>query len=238
MPNPEQKFMSLWSRLLSRVRRRRFSYLAKSLILLILAYPYLEENVLGQVLMTIITILVMVTLVIAVSDRKRDYVIALCLAIPWFATLIVNIPLFEEDRAMLVRREIVFATLLFFYTTVRIFIHLIKSREITSEILFASVCVYLLIGLAWASLYIFINEVYPSSFIDTSGEIANSAPRLLFFSYVTLTTVGYGTLTPISDQARSLALIEAVVGQLYLAILVARLVGLHISKPKATEGDA
>ncbi|MGH7849144.1 MAG: ion channel, partial [Thermodesulfobacteriota bacterium] len=110
-----------------------------------------------------------------------------------------------------------------------------KSREVTSEILFASVCVYLLIGLTWATLYIFIDYVYPNSFIDTSDQIAINAPRFLFFSYITLTTTGYGTLTPTSDPARSLAMLEAIIGQLYLAILVARLVGLHISKPKATD---
>jgi hypothetical protein len=95
--------------------------------------------------------------------------------------------------------------------------------------------VYLLIGLTWAALYILIEYVNPGSFIDTSTKIPINAPRFLFFSYVTLTTTGYGTLLPVSDPARSLALVEAIFGQLYLAILVARLVGLHISKPRATD---
>ena len=79
------------------------------------------------------------------------------------------------------------------------------------------------------------NFTNPHSFIDTSDQMAITSPRFLFFSYVTLTTVGYGTLTPATDPARSVAMLEAIVGQLYLAILVARLVGLHISKPKATD---
>ena len=235
MPNPEQKEAGFFSRSMARFRRKRFAYLTTSLALLIIAYPYLEIEFVGQVVMTVITILVMVSLIVAVSDRKRNIIIALCLAIPWFVSLVINFPLFESARSVLVRKEIVFAVLLFFFTTVTIFIHLLKSREVTSEILFAAVCVYLLIGLAWASLYVLVDYAYPQSFIDTSDKIAITAPRFLFFSYVTLTTVGYGTLMPATDPARSVATLEAIVGQLYLAILVARLVGLHISKPKATD---
>jgi len=235
MSHPEEKEIGLLKRFINRMRSRRFAYLTKSLVLLILAYPYLEIEVVGQVVMTIITILVMVSLIIAVSDTRRSIIIALCLTIPWFVTLMINFPLFEAERGIVVRKEIVFAVLLFLYTTITIFMHLLKSREVTSEILFASVCVYLLIGLTWAALYVFIDLIYPHSFIDVGDNLAITAPRFLFFSYITLTTVGYGTMNPVSDPARSLALLEAIIGQLYLAILVARLVGLHISKPKAAD---
>ena len=235
MPHPEEKETGPLSRTINRLRSRRFAYLTMSLVLLIIAYPYLEIEIIGQVVMTVITILVMVSLIVAVSDSKRNIIIALCLAVPWFVTLMINFPLFESERSIVVRKEIVFAVLLFLFTTITIFIHLLKSREVTSEILFASVCVYLLVGLTWAALYIFIDILYPNSFIDVGDNIAITAPRFLFFSYITLTTVGYGTMTPITDPARSLALLEAIIGQLYLAILVARLVGLHISKPKAPD---
>jgi energy-converting hydrogenase Eha subunit C len=235
MPDPVEKEPGMFTRLISRLRAKRFAYLVKSLIILILAYPYLEVNVHGQIVMTMITIFVMVSLVVAVSDRKRNIIVALCLALPWFISLIVNFPIYESAHSVLIRKEIVFAVLLFSFTTFNIFMHLLKSREVTSEILFAAVCVYLLIGLTWATLYIFIDYMYPNSFIDTGAKIAIDAPRFLFFSFITLTTVGYGSLIPDTDPARSLTLLEAVVGQLYLAILVARLVGLHISKPKATD---
>lgn len=237
MPNPEKKDLSLWSKLFDRLRKRRFSYLTKSLLLLILAYPYLEHDLMGQVLMSLITILVMISLVVAVSDRKRYIVIALFFAIPWLLSLIINFPLMEEDRSVLIRRDIIFAVLLFSYTTFRIFMHLIRSREVTTEILSAAVCVYLLIGLSWTAIYILLDFFYPGSFVDIGGQAVKDAPRYLFFSYVSLTTVGYGNIVPATDQARSLAMIEAIMGQLYLTIMVARLVGLHISKPKVTEGD-
>ena len=233
MTNPEAKKAGLLTRAIGRLRSRRFGYLAKSLVILILAYPYLEVDVPGQLLLTIITIFVMMSLIVAVSDKKRSIVIALIFAVPWFISLIINFPVFENSRTVFIRKEILFAVLLFSYTTFNIFVHLLKSREITSEILFASVCVYLLIGLTWASFYLFIDFLYPNSFVDMTRDTPIDAARILFFSYITLTTVGYGTLTPSSDPARSLALLEAIIGQLYLAIMVARLVGLHISKPRA-----
>ncbi|HML96756.1 MAG TPA: ion channel [Thermodesulfobacteriota bacterium] len=235
MPNPEQEKANLFARIIARVRVRRFSYLAKSLVLLIIAYPYLEANTLDQIILTLLTIMVMIAAIIAVSKRRRDYIIMAVLSLPWFVSLIVNLPLFELDGGVIIRKEIVFAVLLFFYTTISIFIHLIRSREVTTEILFAAVCVYLLIGLSWAALYVLIELVTPGSFVDTSGHLAMTPPRYLFFSFVTLTTVGYGNIIPATDQARSIAVIEAIVGQLYITIMVARLVGLHISKPRAPE---
>jgi Ion channel len=242
MPESErkEKEQKILIRFFNRFKKKRFAYLAKSIILLLLAYPYMEHNLTGQLLMTVITIMVMMSLVVAASDeRRRSIYIALALAVPWFVTLLTDsIPHFEPEHTVLVSKEIVFAALLFFYTTFRIFMHLIRSREVTSEILFAAVCVYLLIGLAWATLYIFLEIIHPGSFVDASGDMTDSPPRFLFFSYVTLTTVGYGTLAPATDQARSICTMEALVGQLYLTIMVARLVGLHISKPRATNEGA
>ena len=135
MPDPVEKEPGMFTRLISRLRAKRFAYLVKSLIILILAYPYLEVNVPGQIVMTMITIFVMVSLVVAVSDRKRNIIVALCLALPWFISLIVNFPIYESAHSVLIRKEIVFAVLLFSFTTFNIFMHLLKSREVTSEIL-------------------------------------------------------------------------------------------------------
>ena len=180
----------------------------------------------------------MIMMVVAVADKKRYTIIALLLAVPWFLIILLNFPLFKTDYNLLIKKEIVFALLLFAYTTYRIFMHIIKSRDVTAEILFASICVYILIGLTWSTIYVIIEILYPGSFIDTNGQLLHDGQDFLFFSYTTLTTVGYGNIEAITDQARSLASLEAIAGQLYLTIMVARLVGLHISKPKAKESAA
>ena len=223
---------------INRIRKKRFAYLTISLLLLIVLYPYVQGDSWGQVFLSLLATIVMITSVIAVGDKKRHTIIALVLAAPWFLILLSKFPIVPVDSLMLAREEIVFAFLLFTYTTYRIFIHIIRSREVTTEILFASISVYMLIGLSWATIYIMINSYHPGSFVDRDGTFINAGPDFLFFSYITLTTVGYGNIEALSDQARSVASIEALCGQLYLTIMVARLVGLHISKPKIKDSTA
>ena len=85
-------------------------------------------------------------------------------------------------------------------------------------------------------MFQFVNNVTPGSVVASMGEAASLTERydqfseFLYFSFITLTSVGYGDLTPIGAPARSLAMLEGVVGQLYLAILIARLVGIHIAQ--------
>ncbi|MEM7007694.1 MAG: potassium channel family protein [Thermodesulfobacteriota bacterium] len=230
--------LSISAPLLKRIRKKRFTYLVISLLLLIIAYPYVQGDMGGQLLLSFFTTIVMILSIIAVGDKRHHTIIALVLSAPWFLLLLLQFPLIPVDTTQIVKDEIVFAFLLFGYATYRIFMHIINSREVTAEILSASVCVYILIGLTFATLYYFIETFYPGSFIDTDGNALESGPDFLFFSYVTLTTVGYGNIEAITNQARSLASLEALTGQLYLTIMVARLVGLHISKPKSKESTA
>ena len=122
--------------------------------------------------------------------------------------------------------------LFFSYTTVSVFINIIRGTRVNIETLYGAVTVYLLIGITYTSIYILIESVYPGSFnmISKQGLVYPSRLHdLLYYSFVTLTTLGYGDITPIRAPARILSVSEAVIGQLYLTILVARLVGLHIS---------
>lgn len=235
MTTEQNKSENIITTTVNRIRKRRFVYLAISLLLLIITYPYVQGDMGGQILLSLFTTVVMIMSVIAVGDKRSHTIVALVLAAPWFLLLLLKFPLIPVDTSDLVKDEIVFAFLLFAYATYRIFVHIIKSREVTAEILSASICVYILIGLTWATLYYIIEAIYPGSFVDTDGTALQDGPDFLFFSYVTLTTVGYGNIEAITNQARSLASLEALTGQLYLTIMVARLVGLHISKPKPKE---
>ena len=88
--------------------------------------------------------------------------------------------------------------------------------------------VYLLLGLTWANAYAFLHQLHPDAFAGTLGE-ALISQTWIYYSFVTLTTVGYGDITPVHPVARSLAIGEALTGQLYLAITLARLVSLRVS---------
>jgi hypothetical protein len=128
-----------------------------------------------------------------------------------------------------------------------------RRTEVRADTIVGGIAVYVLLALAWAVAYELLEFLAPGSFQVVSGsgghwgpwEVApGEYPRLLFFSVVTLTTLGYGDIVPASGPAAALASFEAVVGPLYLTILIARLVGLHIAgagggnSPRQETGDS
>ena len=133
------------------------------------------------------------------------------------------------------------------FTFVLVVRHLFRCREVDLDTLAAAICVYLLFALLWLAMYSVVVHFDPSSFSfppvdrtvpadDPASEEpeqmtlqSTSSAHGLYFSLVTLTTLGYGDITPQSPIARLLAALQAAVGQVYLTVLVARLVGLHLS---------
>lgn len=106
-----------------------------------------------------------------------------------------------------------------------------RAGPITVQRIEGAVAVYLLFGLMWAEVYQFLDLLNPGAFQFPSGA-AGASDRLsllLYFSFVTLTTLGYGDIVPVHPAARSLAMLEALTGQLYPAILIARLVSMEIA---------
>lgn len=112
------------------------------------------------------------------------------------------------------------------------------EREVTADTILGGIAVYLLLAVAWSAAYQALEFAVPGSFAVTNGSEGRWGPwepspgvypRLFFFSFVTLTTLGYGDLVPVSSIAAGMAAFEAIVGPLYLTILIARLVGLHLA---------
>jgi amino acid transporter len=113
----------------------------------------------------------------------------------------------------------------------------LKQREVTSETICMSVSVYLFMAFTWAFLYIVIFQLHPESFAglaaakpDHPTDLQHIFPVLGYFSLTTLSTIGFGDITPLSLQARYAAVAEGITGQFYLAILVARLVGMQMTR--------
>jgi amino acid transporter len=111
---------------------------------------------------------------------------------------------------------------------------LLKHREVTSETIAMSISVYLLLGLTWGMLYIAIFQLHPDAFSFGAAPVGldgqHSLPVLIYFSLTTVSTIGFGDIVPVSLPARYAAVAEGITGQFYLAILVARLVGMHMSR--------
>jgi voltage-gated potassium channel Kch len=102
-----------------------------------------------------------------------------------------------------------------------------RARRIDAEHVYAALSAYLLAGVLWGVLYRVIESAFPGSFATSGTATAFSIQSAIYFSFVTLATLGYGDIVPRSEVARGVAIVEAVAGQLYLAVLVARLVSLY-----------
>jgi len=101
-----------------------------------------------------------------------------------------------------------------------------QSRAVNAEHLYAALSAYLLAGIFLGLLYWVLQQVWPSTFVTATGEFSRTSA--VYFSFVTLATLGYGDIVPRSDLARGLAVVEGIGGQLFLAVLVARLVSSYV----------
>lgn len=103
-----------------------------------------------------------------------------------------------------------------------------RSTKIDAEHIYAALSAYLLAGIFFGVLYDAVDSVWPGSFTAPGAIREFSLFDAIYFSFVTLATLGYGDLVPVSGVARGLAVVEAVAGQLFLAVMVARLVSSHV----------
>lgn len=135
---------------------------------------------------------------------------------------------FQPARPLVVANFIVLATF-FGMVVVGLFRYLGRPGAITSGRLYGSVSLYLILSLLWYAIFNVVNAVDPKSFVVAGSELGTRIPHttFLYFSMVTLTTLGYGDVLPVSPEARMFSGLEAATGTLYIAITVARLVAAY-----------
>ncbi len=219
-----------------RLRFRRFStvQLLIALALFFIWAPFVEEIEGGELIVSGLFSLVLLAGIVAVADRKRVLVIAIVLAIPAIAGRWINhfrpdlIPPAVFLAGGLVLIAFVIATLLRF---------VLRAPSVNTEVLCASISAYLMLGLMWTMAYWLVDQLTPGgafSFNTNTGAHSMSGFTGFYFSFITLSTVGYGDITPVSRLARWLAAMEAMTGLLYVAVLIARLVSLY-SAPKSND---
>ena len=122
------------------------------------------------------------------------------------------------------------AILLLAIFTALVLVQVFQEGPITAYRIQGAIVVYLLMGLMWAAAYQLLARTWPAAFSFAQGPptTAGSDYRMVYYSFITLTTIGYGDITPVHAVARSLAMAEGLVGQLYPAILIARLVSMEL----------
>ena len=131
------------------------------------------------------------------------------------------------------------ATVFLAFLTLVIMFAVFRDEIVTFDTIFGAVCAYLLLGVTWGTAYALLVVISPDS-LSVSPALAQASgwgepisaftPVLQYYSFTTLATLGYGDVSPLSPGARALSVMEGLAGQLYLAVLVARLVGIHTAR--------
>ena len=219
-------------------RLGEFSPLLVSLVVTMILAPVVEAHrFYGSILISI----VLLTGILAVRRERHVLIATLVLVIPAIAATWISV-LFDSSQSLaIVISQSLLAIYLFFIAVV-VIIAVLAHDQIAPQTVVGAVCVYLLIAFVFACLYGMVEFLMPGS-LDFSGTrigvdnplMADTAfPRLLYFSFVTLTTLGYGDILPVSGPARSLAISETLTGQLFLAAFIARLVGSMITNQRSS----
>lgn len=204
----------------------RFSWLLISLFLYAILDSLFEDFVRLHILIDLFLTATLVSAIFSISANRAHYLISASLVLPML--IITWMSHFYENYWLTLSGGI-FGSLFFVYLIGVILIYIFLQQEVSREVIMGSLVVYLLLGVFWAIVYRILLLHDPASF-SLSAAINNERVPLVYFSFVTLTTLGYGDITPVSAPARTLAYWEAIIGQFYLTVLVARLVGVHISQ--------
>ena len=215
----------LW-RVFQQTSQGKFLFLMLALLFFLGIAPFLHDLIGIRIILDLFLSAVLLSAIYAVSSKRHQMITALALGLPMLAAIWLKTP-FKYDWLFVIAN--VLTALFFGYIVVNLLYFIFRESRVSRDVIYAAIIVYLLMGIVWAEIFTLVNHFDADAFDISGFEINNSEAIFLYFSYVTLTTLGYGDISPLTSHAYSLAIIEAIIGQLYLTVLVARLVGLHIS---------
>lgn len=218
-------------------RRYPAAVFLAALALAIITSPYTGDLPEGDFIEAIRLSLVLLTGLLALGRQRRILTVGAALVAPALIGKWLN----HWQPDLVPDWSFTLPGLVFVLFVVGHLLHFIlRASHVNSEVLCAAAAGYLLLGLLWAMAYSFVAQLSPDAFAFTTGAAGDRTMKgftSLYFSFVTLSTVGYGDIVAISHPARMLTMVEGVVGIFYTTILLARLVSVYSAKPPVTESD-
>jgi hypothetical protein len=207
--------------------KSRFLFLLVFLLLLIALQPL--DEVMGElgILLDLIVTAILMSSILAISQKKNHMIAGILLAVPMFVFLWAH----KFYKATWLSASSSICGIAFFGFIIVVILKFIFSRdEIKGDLIAGAAVVYLLLAIIWTHAYRLIELMHPGSFSFAQSQTMDYAAPFLYYSFVTITTLGYGDIFPVTTAAKSCAILEAIIGQLFLVIMVAWLVGVHISQ--------
>ena len=188
--------------------------------------PLLAMGVIGVFVVDSLFSLLLISGAVAVA---RKPLVTTVVSILTVAALVLRWSSLDATESVARMWGVGFTILLLLILAVLVLVQVFREGPITSHRIQGAIVVYLLLGLAWAEAYELLHFLSPGALNIPQATGARLTNGLVYFSFITLTTTGYGDITPVHPIARSLVVAEALTGQLYLAILIARLVSMKMS---------
>jgi|SRR5271165_214706 len=203
-----------------------------SLVLVIVVYPLLDHGDIRRAVLGVLMFVPLLLATIRLSEKKGWVWPTALLMAATFLTAVAN-TFFPHPTL----EGLKWALLVVFFglTVYGLFPYLKNARSVTDEHLYTAVSIYLLLGMQWFALYSAIDVFFPGAILQNHAALADRHSELLYFSLVTLSTIGYGDIVPVYGEVRMLAALEGVTGVLYIAITVALLVSAY--KQQDTSGE-
>ena len=202
--------------------KSRFIYIIFAIMLVLLVGPFLRPlGLFGHLFSTLLLAMIPLSSTLALTGNRKTVIIILLIAAPF--VILDGLSFFFASHLLTIV-SIGFATVLYFYIVFLLVKNLLSIRVVTADMIYCAISIYLLIGIGWAGIYTIVEGISPGSFSVTS-----ETGDLLYFSFVTLTTVGYGDVLPLSVLGKRLAVFEAAMGSIYMAVIIAMIVGRYMS---------
>lgn len=219
--------------MLKTFRARSFGFLLASLLCIFVCHPLAMLATGGATIVNAVEIAVAFTAVVTAMQSRAQMFRLAFLALAATAIDWTNDYSSHHVPALAVLKSGL-SIAFFSWTVATILRRVLAPDRVTANEVLGATCIYLLLAVIWAHAFYIVDIVAPGAFRGISNDVASGAIEsdLLYFSLTTLTTYGIGDILPVNRVARMLVALEAVIGQLYLAILVARFVGLHVAHSK------
>ena len=206
--------------------KERFLILLCLILGLLVLVPILNRFVTAHVFLDLFLTTIAISMVYAISHKKGHVIVGLLLASVMLASMWIQ---YSYPSKPIAAVGMIAGALFTAVVLSNILDFIFKSEGVSREIIYAAILLYLLAALLWAFLYTFLELVDPASFNIDLGQPQGYLLVFQYYSFVTITTLGYGDITPVTEVAKAITVLEAVVGQLYLVVAVAWLVGMHVS---------
>jgi len=205
--------------------------------LLFLVTPFVEELPRGQLVESILLTVVMISAVLAVGGRRRTLIIALLLLGPAVLAKWIN-----HLKPEIIPPELFMgvSVVFFLFVIAQLLRFILLAPRVDANVLCAGISGFLMLGLLWMPAYLLVAQMSPGAFVmghgASPGETLDGF-NAFYFSFITLCTVGYGDVAPVTKVARMLTVLEAITGLFYMAVLMSRLVAVYSASTRPPADD-